>query len=192
MSEQDASLVQRAKHGDPDAYQEIYDTCYDKLYSYIYYRVSGDHHLAEDLTAEVFVRLVRSIGRYQYTGKPILAFLYTVAGNIVRDHYRKTKRITLLEIDDREIASDEDPTEPLDFSMLSDKLVEAISHLTDEQAQVIIFKFVDGKSNLEVAKIMGKQEGSIKSLQHRALASLKRKLRQLSEFDDFGNNDNEQ
>lgn len=185
MSEQDAALVQRAKNGDPDAYQEIYDTCYPKLYSYIYYRVSGDHQLAEDLTAEVFVRLIRSIGKYQYTGRPILAFLYTVAGNIVRDHYRKTSRITLLEIDDREFASDENPTEPLDMAMLSDKLVEAISHLTDEQAQVIVFKFVEGKSNLEVADLMGKREGSIKSLQHRALQALRRNLEKLSEFDEF-------
>lgn len=187
MSEYDALLVQRAKQGDPDAYQEIYDECYPKLYSYIYYRVGGDHALAEDITSEVFVRLVRSIGKYQYKGRPILAFLYTIAGNLVRDHYRKANRITLVEIDDREIVSDEDPTEPLDLSMLSENLVGAISHLTEEQAQVIIFKFVEGKTNAEVADLMDKREGSIKSLQHRALAALRRTLSKMPQFDELKN-----
>ncbi len=175
MSSPDSSLIERAKLGDSEAFTQIYEDSYSRIYSYIYYRVSN-REIAEDLASEVFIRLVRKIDTYEDKGRPIIAWLYTVAGNLVRDHYRKDSRIQWMPIDDREIVSDEDPTLQIDLDLSSERLKEAIKHLTEDQAQVIILKFVDGWSNRKIADVMGKQEGSIKSLQHRALRSLRRIL----------------
>lgn len=175
MQDREADLVRRAKLGESAAHTEIFETLYPKIYSYIYYRVS-DVHTAEDLAADVFVRLVKSIDRYEYRGKPLLAYLYTIAGNIVRDHHRKSSRVQHMPLDDRELISDDDPAWDTELSLTGDRLKLAISQLTDEQAQVIIHKFIEQKSNGEIAQLMGKREGSIKSLQHRALNSLRRIL----------------
>ena len=175
VQDREADLVRRAKLGESAAHTEIFETLYPKIYSYIYYRVS-DVHTAEDLAADVFVRLVKSIDRYEYRGKPLLAYLYTIAGNIVRDHHRKSSRVQHMPLDDRELISDDDPAWDTELSLTGDRLKLAISQLTDEQAQVIIHKFIEQKSNGEIAQLMGKREGSIKSLQHRALNSLRRIL----------------
>ncbi|MGB1251061.1 MAG: sigma-70 family RNA polymerase sigma factor [Candidatus Promineifilaceae bacterium] len=175
MSNEDSDLIRRAKLGEPDAFAKIYEQYYAKIYSYIYYRIH-DQPLAEDLAADVFVRLVKSIGSFEERGRPLLAWLYTIAGNLLRDHIRRAKRIEFSPIDDREFASDEDPTRALDLSFDSQRLVNALQHLTEEQANVILLKFVQGLSNAEVGRIIGKKEGSVKSLQHRALRSLKRLL----------------
>ena len=175
MSTEETDLIRRAKQGDPDAFASIYEKYYDKIYSYLYYRIN-DQPLAEDLASDVFVRLVKSIGSFEERGRPLLAWLYTIAGNLMRDHIRRAKRIEFSPIDDREFASDEDPTAALDFALDSERLARALEHLTEEQANVILLKFVQGMSNAEVGRIIGKKEGSVKSLQHRALRSLKRIL----------------
>ena len=175
MSNDEVALIRRAKSGDPDAFASIYELYYGKIYSYIYYRVH-DQPLAEDLAADVFVRLVKNIGGFEDRGRPLLAWLYTVAGNLVRDYVRRAKRIEFSPIEDREFASNEDPTVRFDLQLDSERLQGALKQLTDDQVTVIILKFVQGMTNAEVAKAIGKKEGSVKSLQHRALRSLKRIL----------------
>ena len=88
MSQREAQLIERAKQGDSAAFRELYEQNYSKIFSYIYRRVSNQH-LAEDLAGDVFVRLVTKIDTYEHRGRPLLAWLYTVAGNLVRDHHRK-------------------------------------------------------------------------------------------------------
>lgn len=174
MSNQ-TGLIERAKQGDADAFTQIYEESYSRIFSYIYYRVN-DRETAEDLAADVFVRMVRKIDTYQDKGRPIIAWLYTIAGNLVRDYHRRGSKYQWLPIEDREIVSDHDPTILAALNLTSERLAKAIQGLTEEQSNVIVLKFVQGLSNAEVAEIMGKKEGSIKSLQHRALRSLKRIL----------------
>ena len=88
-SSEEFTLVQRAKGGDPDAFAEIYDRCQPAIYRYIYYQVN-DVATAEDLTGEVFVRLVEKIDRFTYRGRPLLAWLYTIARNLITDHRRRS------------------------------------------------------------------------------------------------------
>lgn len=184
MSDQ-KSLIERAKQSDADAFTQIYEDSYSRILSYIYYRVS-DRETAEDLAADVFVRMVRKIDTYEDTGRPIIAWLYTIAGNLVLDYHRRDSKYQWLPIEDREIVSTHDPTALADLNLTSERLAKAIQELTDEQSNVIVLKFVQGLSNAEIADIMGKQEGSIKSLQHRALQSLKRIL---EKEDGVGSND---
>jgi len=82
MSRDETRLVQRAKEGDPAAFAELYDRYQPAIYRYIFYRVDNTA-TAEDLTSEVFVRLVERIDRFRYQGRPLLAWLYTIARNLV-------------------------------------------------------------------------------------------------------------
>ncbi len=175
MSEDEARLVQRAKEGDPAAFTEIYDRYQPLIYRYVLYRV-GDVATAEDLTSEVFVRLVEKIDRFTYQGRPLLAWLYTIARNLVTDHHRQLGRTPTLPLDERLVAGTADPEEAAERALTQQKLTAAIAHLTEDQRQVILLRFIEGMDNETVARILGKRVGAVKALQHRALAALRRTL----------------
>jgi RNA polymerase sigma-70 factor, ECF subfamily len=168
-------LVRRAQEYDPVAFGEIYERYYLGVYKYIYYRV-GDQALAEDLTMEVFVKAMEAIDSFSFRGVPFSAWLYRIASNLVIDHFRRQPSQPALSLEEKLVAASEHPTWALETEFAHQALQRALAELTDDQQQVIVLKFVDGLSNLEVAQILGKTEGAVKSLQHRALASLGRVL----------------
>lgn len=168
----ETQLIQKAKNGDRNALGQLYDTHQPKIYRYIAYRV-GDRALAEDLTAEVFVTLVKKLHSYQDRGRPLIAWLYTIAGNIIKMHFRKHKHVELNPFSEEMIDQQATPDQVTDKRLTHAKLLAQLPRLTDEQGQVITMKFMEGFSNREIAKLMGKTEGSIKALQHRALQTLK-------------------
>jgi RNA polymerase sigma-70 factor (ECF subfamily) len=175
MSSDEANLVQRAKQGDSAAFTEIYEQCQPAIYRYIFYQV-GDAATAEDLTGEVFIRLVEKIDRFTYRGRPILAWLYTIARNLVTDHHRRAKQTQPLQLDEKPIADALDVEETVEDRLGQRRVVVAISHLTEEQRQVILLKFVEGLDNTTAAAVLGKSANAIKALQHRALDALRRIL----------------
>jgi len=169
---EETALIQRAKEYDQAAWVEIYERYKHSIYNYIYYRVN-ETALAEDLTQEVFVRALESIDSFTPRGISISAWLYRMAHNLVADHYRRDRELPL---DERLVVPDEGTGELAERRLAHVELRKALSRLTGDQQEVIILKFVDRLSNAKVAQIMGKTEGAIKSLQHRALASLRRAL----------------
>jgi RNA polymerase sigma-70 factor (ECF subfamily) len=174
MSRNDeAQLIRRAKQGDEAAFAEIFTRHHDAVYTYLLYRVN-DVQVAEDLTGEVFLRLVARIDRFTYRGRPILAWLYTVARNLMVDHQRKNVQASVLELEDRWVSSDPSPPEVAERGLTRECLTRSLKHLTEEQQRVIVHRLIEGRSNAEVASLLGKTEGAVKSLQHRALASLRR------------------
>lgn len=175
MFPDDAALIRRAQQGDQAAFVEIYERSYASVYTYVYYRLS-DPALAEDLTADVFVRLVSKIHTFTHAGRPILAWLYTIASHLVTDHYRRNGRVKHLPLKDHLRARDGDPAQIAHLHLTRDRLSAALERLTEDQRQVILFKFIEGRSNAEVAALLGKNEGAVKALQHRALAALRRLL----------------
>lgn len=168
-------LILRAQAYEPAAFTEIYERFYQGIYNYVFYRVT-DEPLAEDLAAEVFVKALEAIDTYTFRGVPFSAWLYRIANNLVTDHFRRKPRNNHLPLEETQIAHDQNPNELMERGFTQRELQKALNLLTDEQQQVIILKFVDGLSNLEVAQVLGKTEGAIKSLQHRALASMGRVL----------------
>lgn len=172
--EADAELVARAKSGDEAAFSEIYEQNYNAIYKYVYFRVT-DVAIAEDITSDTFVRLVRKIDTFT-PKRPILAWLYTIAGNLVKDHYRRSSRASFTELDERLSSGKNDPLLATHTELNADYLKQALSKLTEEQRMVIILKFVEARSNADVGRVLGKSEGAIKSLQHRALDSLRKIL----------------
>ena len=172
-------LIELAKEGDPAAFEVLYDRYQPAIYRYIYYRVHDDD-TAEDLTADVFVRLVEKIDRFKYEGRPLLAWLYTIARNLVTDHHRRAGRSLPLSLEEQLIGTLADPAETVEHKLRQARLVAAIDSLTEDQRQVILLKFVEGLDNRTMAQTLGKTVGAVKALQHRALASLRHILKQNS------------
>jgi RNA polymerase sigma-70 factor (ECF subfamily) len=177
MSHDEAKLIRQAKRRDPAAFAEIYERCQPAIYRYIFYQV-GDTATAEDLTSEVFVRLVEKIDRFTYRGRPLLAWLYTIARNLVTDHRRRASKSQPLPLDRQLPADMVDVEERLQDKLTQRRLIVAITHLTEDQRQVILLRFVEGLDNATTADILGKSVNATKALQHRALASLRRTLEQ--------------
>ena len=168
----EAEQIRQAQNGDRDALGQLYDANHQKIFRYIAYRV-GDSAVAEDLTAEVFVVMVRKLHSYEDRGKPFIAWLYTIAGNIVKMAYRKNKRVEFNPFPEEMIDQKETPDQIIEKRLTHAKLVSLLPRLTEEQHQVILLKFIEGFTNIEIAHMIGKKEGAVKGLQHRALQALK-------------------
>ena len=168
-------LIQRAGNGDPAALSELYDQYVNKIYAYIYRRV-GQADLAEDLTAQVFMRMLEAVRSGQAWRSSFSGWLYRIAHNLVIDHYRRRQRATFIEFDDAPPlkASSGDPVRSAESLSDSERLRAALSQLTDEQSQVITLRFLDECSIAEAATLMNKTEGAIKALQYRAVIALRR------------------
>ena len=108
MSKEEAELIRRAQKGDTAAFSEIYRRCQPAIYRYVVLRV-GSAATAEDLTSEVFVRLVDKIDRFKYRGRPLLAWLYTIARNLVADHPRRAGRYTTVPLDEQPLPPSSGP-----------------------------------------------------------------------------------
>ena len=131
---------------------------------------------AEDLTSEVFTRAFANIHRYRWQGKSFLAWLYTIARNAVTDRRRRDR--PTMDLDDAFGIMEEGPTahERAVHGEAVDALRGAVKHLTTEQQEVIVLRFVENLSSRQVAQVLGKNEGAIRALQFRALGRLRKLL----------------
>jgi RNA polymerase sigma-70 factor (ECF subfamily) len=159
------------------AISELYRRYVQAIHRYFYYRV-GDEHTAEDLTAEVFVRVIEGLPNYEPRGVPFAAWVYRIAQARMADYFRRRHRTATVGLDESWPSDEEPPSATLERSSIHEELRVALGQLTTDQQQVIILKFVEGLSNAEVAQIVGKTEGAVKSLQHRALSALHRLMEQ--------------
>ena len=158
------------------AFEEAYRQYYAGILQYIYCRT---HNLAiaEELTAEVFARLVNKLQTFHDRGRPLRSWLYIVARNLVIDCRRRDHRLEWLPLDETLEESEEVyPAQQAERHLERDRVLAALNYLTESQRQVIVLKFMEGYSNAETGAILGKDENSVKSLQHRALVTLRRVL----------------
>jgi RNA polymerase sigma-70 factor (ECF subfamily) len=169
-------LVEFAQQGDREALEALYLLHFDRIYSYLHMSV-GNRHDAEDLTTQTFLKMLEAIGRFRWRSAPFSAWLFRIAHNLAMDHFRTTKRWQPEEEvpapEGGEAASAED--EALQ-SIGRQSMLELIENLSHDQQQVLTLKFVFNFSNGEAATILGKTEGAVKSLQHRALTSLQKQV----------------
>jgi len=173
----EAVLVQRAQRNDHDAFAQLYEAYFDKIYRYIVLKISNETE-AEDMTQQVFLKALRSLSSFKWKGTPFSSWLYRIAHNQVIDHYRKkSKRITV-PIDEVPIIADteNDPEEMAEHKLNMERVLIAAKELTEAQREVIALRFTSELSIAEVAKIMGKSQGAIKALQHSAVAALRRQM----------------
>ena len=169
------SLVRRAQEQDKEAFAELYEAYFDKIYRYIVMKI-GDRTEAEDMTQQVFLKAMKSLPDYKRTNAPFSAWLYRIAHNQTVDHFRKSGRHQSCELTEEITPSDpsENPERQTELKMDLEHLVAAAKKLTKAQRDVITLRFTSDLPIAEVARIMGKSEGAVKALQHSAVASLKR------------------
>jgi RNA polymerase sigma-70 factor, ECF subfamily len=167
-------LVERAQRGDRAALEELYLLHFDRIYSYLHMSV-GSRHDAEDLTTQTFVKMLEAISRFQWRSVPFSAWLFRIAHNLAMDHFRANRRWQPEEEIPEAVHGEETSAEEQALVSLGEtSMLELIERLSPEQRQVLTLKFVFRFSNGESAAILGKTEGAVKSLQHRALASLQK------------------
>lgn len=172
-------IVERARQADVEAFGEIYDRFVGDVYRFALIRL-GNTHDAEDVTEQTFVRAFEAIGRYRVTDVPFAAWLFRIARNLVADQFRRRGRLATVDFDDAvQLATPErEPHDEVALRLDAGMLYRAIGRLTEAQRNVVLMKFFGGRSNAEIAAALKKNEGSVKSLQHRALAALARILRE--------------
>jgi RNA polymerase sigma-70 factor (ECF subfamily) len=168
----DHQTVKQAQQGNRSAVAALYRQYNAQVYRYIAYRV-GDTAVADDLTADVFVSMVKHIKTYELRGRPFLAWLYTIASNVVKMHYRSQNKMDFEPLADEMIDQEANPAEIAQAHITHEQLLAVMPRLTEPQRQVILLKFIEGFSNREIAEIVGKKEGAIRILQHRAILALR-------------------
>jgi RNA polymerase sigma-70 factor (ECF subfamily) len=168
---------------DAAAFGELYDRFLTRIYRYVYYR-TGNQADAEDLSEQVFLQAWAAIDRFRWRGKPFQAWLYSLAHNVLVDHCRRARLTESFEdkLETAQLASEPAKRE-LEQWMNADMLAGAIGQLPREQQHVIAMRFLEGRDTAEVARLMEKQESTIRQLQYRALQNLRRDLERHEEWD---------
>jgi RNA polymerase sigma-70 factor (ECF subfamily) len=175
------ALIRRAQALDPGALAELYDRHFDGIYRYLFTRVRHQAD-AEDLTEQVFLKMVDSIQRYRPRGVAFSSWLYRIAHNLLVDRYRRAGR-DAVELSSQ-VHDDRPHADPAVMAQNSDdrrRLIAAIQRLTPEQQQIITMRFIDNLDVEEIARLTHRRAGAIHSMQHRALASLYRFLMEQEE-----------
>jgi len=169
--------VAAAMKGDTEAFSALYERYVTRIYNYIYYR-TGNRYEAEDLTSRVFHRALRHIDRYDNRGIPFSAWLYRIAHNLVANWHRDNSRRKEVPLEDytQQPHRAQAPEASVVDNQELEELLAVIRRLPAVRQQLLILKFVEGLSNAEVAVIMMRSEGAIKSLYHRTLMALRDEL----------------
>lgn len=175
MQRDDETLVRLTQQNDTDAFGELYERYYSRIYSYISLRV-GSGPEAEDLAEGVFLRALEKIHSFEWRGQPFITWLFRIARNLVIDHLRAHHRRVTSPLEDMSglASTNLGPLEILEKKLTRDDLIWAISQLTEAQRQVIALKFAGGLSNAEAARVLNKSEGAVKALQHSGIDALRR------------------
>jgi RNA polymerase sigma-70 factor, ECF subfamily len=169
-------LVERGQRGERAALEELYLLHFDRIYGYLHLSV-GNRHDAEDLTTQTFLKMLEAIGRFRWKSAPFSAWLFRIAHNLAIDHFRATRRWQPEEEVPEPEGAEETSAEDAALESIGRRsMLELIEKLSHEQKQVLTLKFVFNFSNGEAATILGKTEGAVKSLQHRALGSLQKQI----------------
>jgi RNA polymerase sigma-70 factor (ECF subfamily) len=178
-------LVAAAKAGDPEAFGSLFDVYYGPVYRYVASRV-GRPSDAEDLAQLVFVKALESLPRYEQRGVPFGGWLFRLARNVVIDHVRTRRDHVTLDVIVEKSTDDQGPDELAVLRQEMDSIAHALRRLTPEQREAVELRFFAGLSAKEAAEAMGRQEGTVRGLQFRAIAALRRELGIAPDIDELG------
>jgi RNA polymerase sigma-70 factor (ECF subfamily) len=172
-------LIAKAQAGDEQAVALLYETHVESIFAYISYRVNSDM-VAEDLTSEVFLRMVRGLSNYTYQGFQFRAWLFRIASNLITDFYRQQGKNPTSTVSE-DFQSDE--PEPFDYVAQEDesaRLRLAIRALPEEYQDLLILRFVEDLPHTEIARMVNKSADALRAMQYRALKALAEQLDRLS------------
>ena len=173
MIEGEENLIQQAQGGNSDCFGQLYSHYLPPIYRFVYLKVTHQQE-AEDLTHEIFLSAWQNIARYQSQGFPFSSWLYQIARNRIIDHYRLKRNHVSLEVVDPEALRGESRLEgSVDATLTLETIKSAIRRLNHDYQDILIMRFVEDLSPREIAGALGKSEGAIRLMQHRALNQLK-------------------
>lgn len=170
-------ILTRAKQLDSAALTEIHDRYYPEIYRYVHYRLN-DEQVCEDISAEVFLRLLEALHRKRGPVQNLRGWLFGTASNLVNDHLRAyyARKVDMQDVGDSNIVDDIYPEQTYEEDWVQKQVLQALRELTPEQQHVLALRFSEERSLDETASLMGKSVTAVKGLQFRAIASLKRLL----------------
>lgn len=170
-----SELIARAQSGDARVITDLYERYRQDVFRYLYYRV-GDLQAAEDLTSDVFLRMITALEGYRQQNASFEAWLFQIARNLAIDYHRKSRLRNHLPLDDDFVAETQQVDKTVERNLTHEHLRRALARLNDIQRDVIVLRFVNGMPISIVAQTLHKSEDSIKSLQRRALSALRETL----------------
>jgi RNA polymerase sigma-70 factor (ECF subfamily) len=174
--EYDSFLVDRAKAGEAEVWKHWFDEYYQRLYSYAFLRTRRKAD-AEDIVAQVMFEAVKGIKRYEYQGRPIIAWLFGIAHNLIADNEKRRLRRASIE---GEPVENPIPQNGLEDRIENIDLLRALDGLTDEQRDVIILRYFMGLRTREISDLLGKTETAVYSLQARAILALRGSMKDVT------------
>jgi RNA polymerase sigma-70 factor, ECF subfamily len=169
-------LIEAAQR-DPVRFADLYERYFELVYAYIARRLR-DRNEAEDVTAEVFHKALRSLPRFKWTGAPFAAWLFRISSNLITDRAQRAARERSFDGDeDKSVARSPQPQQTdLEQSERSASLFRLVEQLAEDQRRVVVMRFAEEKSIREIADALGRSEGAVKQLQFRALEKLRMKF----------------
>ncbi len=176
-------LIEKTQNGDGESFGKIYDWYVDKIYRYVFLKI-GSKEKTEEIAQDVFLKFWRFIRDKENKVKNVNAFLYTIAKSMIADHYRSAKgeeeTISWEEtmMSESEMSEEETMGDEIDINLDMEKIRNVLARLPQIYQDVIIMKFIDELDNDEIAEALGKEEGNIRVLAHRALKQLRELLLQ--------------
>ena len=172
---EEESLVRRAQQRDQQAFAQLYEEHFDKIYRYVALRI-GNKTEAEDMTQQVFLKALQSISSFRWRGIPFSAWLFRIAHNQVVDYLRKKTKQATVPVDESTVSVISNPQLLVERRLDIEQLLSATKRLTPAQREVISLRFAGELPIAQVAKIMGKSQGAVKALQHSAIVALRKAL----------------
>ncbi len=176
MADEERQLIARARRGDAEAYGALYDRYVDALYRFIALKVRG-REAAEDLTHEVFLVGWQKLPSYREYGLKFSSWLYRIARNKVIDYYRRERSTEALEnVPETRLVAAGGPADEVERGMMMAEVRSSLTRLNDDQRDVVIMRFIEGLTHEEIAEILGKTQGAVRLIQHRALDNLRQSM----------------
>ena len=173
----EAELIAAAQN-DPSAFGPLYERYVNRIYRYAFRRV-GNHAEAEDVTSQTFQQALAALPNYEWRGVPFGAWLYRIAGNVIIRRGRSANREIVVEDVTTlapELANNEDDPASIVALRQDDDLAQALRQLSLDQQRAIVLRFSHGMKSREIGEVMGRSEGAVKQLLHRAILSLRATL----------------
>ncbi|MFN8524036.1 MAG: sigma-70 family RNA polymerase sigma factor [Chloroflexota bacterium] len=177
------TVVERAQQGDGAAFTELYEEYAPQIYRYLFRHLGGSREAAEDLTAEVFVKVLERLESFQFRGLPFSAWLYRIARNHMIDYIRARPKATIGSLEGAPEIAEARAEKVIDLQLDRHEIRFALQKLTVEQRHVVAYRFLDGLSTAETASALGKTEDAVKKLQARGLIQLRRIIEQSRQLD---------
>jgi len=172
---EEENLVRRAQQRDQQAFAQLYEEHFNKIYRYVALRI-GNKTEAEDITQQVFLKALQSISSFRWRGIPFSAWLFRIAHNQVVDYLRKKTKQATVPVDESTVSVISNPQLLVEQRLDIEQLLSATKRLTPTQREVISLRFAGELPIAQVAKIIGKSQGAVKALQHSAIVALRKVL----------------